>query len=153
MRCHTVRQYFRTANGILPPNLVWSALKVICNGLPTSRRLQEAILPCRLCGGDEGDCIEHLIHCGPLVIFLHAYFPSLSLTLGPVLGVSRSLLNRELSRSELIATIAGHELLTHCISALHLGGRDVLPPELLIARLRAICRKAPAVARLLQDVP
>jgi hypothetical protein len=153
IRSSLVCSHFRSANGLLPPKVVWSALRVVCNGLPTSRRLQEAVLPCRLCGGDEGDCIEHLIHCGPLVIFLHAYFPFLSLTLGPVLGVSRAFLNRELSREELIATVAGHDLLAHCISALHLGGRDALPQEHLLARLRALCRKAPAIARLLRGAP
>ncbi len=153
IRCNVVRQHFRNANSLLPPKVVWSALRVVCNGLPTSRRLQEAVLPCRLCGGDQGDCIEHLIHCGPLVIFLHAYFPCLSLTLGPVLGVARAFLNRDLSRDELIATVAAHDLLSHCISALHLGGREALPPERLIARLRALCRKAPSIARLLRDPP
>jgi hypothetical protein len=148
--CRTVRQHMRTANELLPPKLVWSALKVLCNGLPTSRRLQDAILPCRLCGGECGDCIEHMVHCGTLVIFLCQFFPVVSSLLGPNLGVARSFLNRELNQNELIATVVGHDLLTQCISALHLGGRGALPAEHLAARLRAICRKSPAVSRLLR---
>ncbi len=153
IRKHTVQQHFRTANRLLPAKLVWSALKVVCNGLPTSRRLQEEILPCRLCGSEGGDCMEHLIHCAPLVTFLTSFFPGISCLLGPVFGVHRSLLNQTLSEVELIATVVGHDLLVHCISALHLGGRGALPHELLIARLRAICRKAPRVAALLRHAP
>jgi hypothetical protein len=153
IRQHLVQQNFRTANRLLPAKLVWSALKVVCNGLSTSRRLQEEVLPCRLCGGDQGDCVEHLFHCAPLIRFLSSYFPCVSSLLGPVHGVARALFNSTLSDDELVATVVGHDLLTHCISALHLGGRDVLPHELLIARLRAICRKAPLVARMLVHAP
>jgi hypothetical protein len=148
-----VQLNLRNANRLLPAKMVWSALKVVCNGLPTSRRLQEEILPCRLCGSVAGDCLEHLIHCAPMVIFLTSFFPNISCLLGPVLGVSRSLLNRTLSDYEIIATVVGHDLLVHCISALHLGGRNVLPSDLLLARLRAICRKAPRVAALLHNAP
>jgi endonuclease/exonuclease/phosphatase family metal-dependent hydrolase len=153
IRHRLVQHHFRTANRLLPAKMVWSALKVVCNGLPQSRRLQEEILPCRLCGGDAGDCLEHLFHCAPLVIFLTIHFPAISCLLGPVFGVARSLFNLALSDYEIIATVVGHDLLTHCISALHLGGRDVLPNDLLTARLRAICRKAPRVAALLHNSP
>jgi hypothetical protein len=143
----------KKANSEMPAKMVFSALKVLCNGLPTSRRLQLGLLPCPICDGDEGDCTEHLIHCGPLIVFLVGHFPCIGTLLGPMAGVSRSLLNRSLSRDQLIATVTGHDLLVHCLSALYLGGRGAPPEMLLEARLRAICRKAPAVARLLRAPP
>ncbi len=94
-----------------------------------------------------------LIQCAPLAIFLNSHFPVIRHLLGPVFGVSRSLLNRSLSRGQLIATVTGHDLLVHCLSALYLGGRGAPPEMLLEARLRAISRKAPAVARLLRTPP
>jgi hypothetical protein len=142
----------KKANLEMPAKMVFSALRVLCNGLPTSRRLQLGLLPCRICDADEGDCTEHMIHCGPLIIFIVRHFPCIGALLGPLLGVSRSLLNMSLSRDQLIATVTGHDLLVHCISALHLGGRGAPPEMLLEARLRAICRKAPAVTRVMHAI-
>ncbi len=70
--------------------------------------------------------------------------------LGLTLGVTRSLFNGQMGRDVLVATATGHDVLSHVISALHLCGRSVSPTELMEARLRAICRKAPAVAKLLR---
>lgn len=147
----TIMANIRRANVMLPDKLVFATLRVLCNGLPTSRRLQLGVLNCRFCGGEDGDCIEHLIHCGPLIIFLCKLFPCIDGLLGPVLGVSRSLLNRSLSRDELIATVVGHDLLVHGISALHLGWRDARPEEIFSGRIRALCRRTPAVAKILRD--
>ena len=85
------------ANFGLPPKMVFAALRVLCNGIPTARRLQEDALPCRLCGDDEGDALEHLIHCPVVIIFLVRHFPCIRTLLGLIVGVSRSLLNRGLS--------------------------------------------------------
>ncbi len=72
--------------------------------------------------------------------------------LGPVAGASRSLLSGSLSRDVITATVTGHDLLVDCTSAVHLGSRTSVPEMLLAARLRAIARKAPAVAKLLRGI-
>ena len=109
------------------------------------------MLPCRLCEGDEGDCIEHLLHCSLLIICLASNFPCIATLLGPVRGVSRSLLKGSLSRDVIVATVTGYDLLVHTIAAPHLGWREAPPEMLLVGRLRAVCWKAPAVAKLLWD--
>ena len=77
------------------------------------------------------------------MVFLINKFPCTGTLLGPTLG---SLFRCDV----LVATVTGHDVLSHVISALHLGERSVTPTELMEARLRAICRKAPAVAKLLR---
>ncbi len=126
----------------LPPRVVFSALRLLCNGVSTARRYQQVPLDCHLCGWTEGDCIEHYIHCEVLLIFSTKFLPSIGWEFGPVYGMLRSMLATELTNAELVATVVANDLLVTTLAAIIQGDRNVTPPHILSARLRALARSS-----------
>jgi hypothetical protein len=144
IRCNLI-----AACRVLPPRVVFSTLRLICNGLPTSRRFQDATLNCHLCGWDEGDCIEHYLHCEVMLAFTIKYLPSIGWRFGPVHGTRRSMLCIELSLSELIATLVANDLLVTTISVITQNNRETTPVQALSARLRALARSSATIRNAL----
>jgi endonuclease/exonuclease/phosphatase family metal-dependent hydrolase len=133
----------------LPPRVVFSTLRLLCNGVSTARRYQQVPLDCHLCGWTEGDCIEHYIHCEVLLIFSTKFLPSIGWEFGPVYGMLRSMLATELTNAELVATVVANDLLVTTLAAITQGSTICTPVQHFNARLRALSRTSPFIHKFL----
>jgi hypothetical protein len=130
---------------ILPPRVVFSTIRLINNGVATSRRFQEQPLNCHLCGWIEGDCIEHYIHCEELLIFVTRHLPNIGWRFGPVHGTLRSMLSIELPTAELVATVVSNDLLVTALATITQGSVIASPEQHFSARLRALSRSSATI--------
>jgi exonuclease III len=134
---------------ILPPRVVFSTIRLINNGVATSRRFQESPLDCHLCGWTEGDCLEHYLHCEELVIFATRHLPNIGWRFGPLHGVLRSMLLIELTTPVLVATVIANDLLVTTLATITQGSVIASPVQHFSARLRALARQSNTIRRAL----
>jgi hypothetical protein len=135
----------RRANSLLKPFLVLASLRMICNGLLTAARFQGGLAPCKLCGSEEGDTTEHLIHCTVITLPLANAIGSWN---GPFFGVRRALLAAVLDDFMLVTACIANDLTAHALAVVRFGPENLPFGEILRARGRAIarhCRGASAV--------
>jgi hypothetical protein len=133
------------ANALLKPSLVLASLRLICNGLLTAARFQGGLCPCKLCGSDEGDTVEHLIHCTAITL---PFADAIGGWNGPFYGPRRACLAAVLDDPMLATACVINDLTVHALAVVHLGPLNPLLEEVLRARGRAIarhCRGASAV--------
>jgi endonuclease/exonuclease/phosphatase family metal-dependent hydrolase len=133
------------ANQLLKPSIVLASLRLICNGLLTSARFQEGLGPCKLCSAEEGDTVEHLIHCTAITIPFAAAIGSWN---GPHFGPRRACLAAVLGDTMLSNACVLNDLTAHALAVVRFGPENLLLEEVLRARGRAIarhCRGASAV--------
>ena len=65
----------RTIIAHLPRTVTFATLKVLCNGVNTSRRFQADILPCPFCNAPDGDSLEHPSTCPSIWQFAEQHLP------------------------------------------------------------------------------
>jgi hypothetical protein len=133
------------ACALLPPKVVFSTIRLINNGVATSRRFQETPLNCHLCGWDQGDCIEHYLHCEVTIRFATDFLPNIGWRFGPVHGTLRSMLSIELPTPELVATVVLNDILVTTLATITQGSIVATPVQLMSARLRALARSSAAI--------
>ena len=121
------------ACAILPPKAVFSTVRLINNGVATSRRFQEAPLYCHVCGWIEGDCIEHYLQCEVMIKFATDFLPNIGWKFGPILGTLRNMFSIELSPLELVATVVTNDLLVTTLAAITQGSVIATPVQHLTA--------------------
>jgi hypothetical protein len=63
----------------LPPFIFSAVLRTLLNGWCTSRRFQEEVLPCRLCGTKKGDDIKHYTMCDAVLHFTATELPRMKM--------------------------------------------------------------------------
>jgi hypothetical protein len=125
------------ANALLKPAIVMASLRMICNGLLTAARFQGGLCPCKLCGSDEGDTVEHLIHCTAITL---PFANAIGSWNGPHFGPRRACLAAVFSDTMLATACVVNDLTAHALAAVHLGPQSLLLEEVLRARARAIAR-------------
>merc|ERR1711956_63941 len=71
----------------LPPQCACDAIRLWCNGIPTSRRMHadDGVLPCMFCDRRHGDDVTHYVKCHRLRKELHKWLGIKVLDLGNVL--------------------------------------------------------------------
>ena len=138
---------FIRANALLKPNIVLASLRLIGNGLSTSARFQEGLGPCKFCSADEGDTVEHLIHCTAITL---PFAKAIGSWNGPHFGPRRACLAAVLSDTMLTSACVINDLTAHALAVVRFGPENLLLEEVLRARGRAIarhCRGASLVLR------
>jgi hypothetical protein len=141
----TVMANLVRANALLNQALVLPTLRLICNGLLTAARFQGGLCPCKLCGSEEGDTVEHLMHCTAITLPFAIAIGSWN---GPFFGPRRALLVAVLPDTMLASACVINDISAHALAVVHLGPLSPLLEEVLRARARAIarhCRGASAV--------
>jgi hypothetical protein len=139
------------ACAVLPPKVVFSTIRLINNGVATSRRYQESHLDCHLCGWDQGDCIEHYIHCDVVIRFATDFLPNIGTKFGPVLGTLRSMLSMELTANEMVATVVLNDILVSTLATITQGSISATVVQLMSARLRALARSSALIRNSLNN--
>jgi hypothetical protein len=133
------------ANKLLKPSIVLASLRLICNGLSTAARFQEGLGPCKLCSAEEGDSVEHLIHCTAITL---PFTKAIGSWNGPFFGPRRACLAAVLNDTMLTTACVINDLTAHALAVVRFGPESLLLEEALRARGRAIarhCRGASAV--------
>jgi hypothetical protein len=138
---------------ILPPRIVFSTIRLINNGVSTSRRFQEQPLDCHLCGWVEGDCIEHYLHCEVMLKFVTDFLPNIGWKFGPLHGTLRSMLCIDMPQPELVATVVANDLLVTTLASITQGSALASPVQHLSARLRAMSRSSATIRDSIFQVP
>jgi hypothetical protein len=133
------------ACAILPPKVVFSTIRLINNGVATSRRFQETPLDCHMCGWVQGDCIEHYLHCEVPIRFATDFLPNIGTKFGPVLGTLRSMLSIDLPTPELVATVILNDIIVSTLATITQGSIVASPVQLMSARLRALSRSSATI--------
>ena len=113
--------------------------------LLTAARFQGGLCPCKLCGSEEGDTVEHLIHCTAITLPFATAIGSWN---GPFFGPRRACLAAVLDDTMLATACVLNDITAHALAVVHLGPQSLLLEEVLRARARAIarhCRGASAV--------
>ena len=145
--------HMRAIANRMPRDMAFSTLKVISNGLNTSRRFQEIPEACLFCRADFADDVRHYALCPALRMLTARCLPELERRLPEGYGLEHFLLLREMSLPLVFGHCILHDILVHGYNA---GKHSSLafPANHLLARLRALLRRFPAVRevqRLLQQ--
>jgi hypothetical protein len=133
------------ACSLLPPRVVFSTIRLINNGVATSRRFQDTPLNCHFCGWVQGDCIEHYLHCEVPICFATDFLPNIGWKFGPVHGTLRSMLCIEMPQPELIATVVLNDIVVTTLATITQGSIVASPVQLMTARLRALARTSATI--------
>ena len=64
---------------VLPFNMLFAAIRTLCNAVATSRRFNGKALPCLFCGLAAGDDIRHMYCCMQLAASWDLAFPKIPL--------------------------------------------------------------------------
>jgi hypothetical protein len=136
------------ANALLKPNIVLSSVRLICNGLLTSRRFQAGIAPCKLCGSEDGDDVEHAIHCTSITL---PFATAIGGWNGPFFGPRRACLAAVLGDAMLVSACIVNDMTVHAIEVAHLGPLNLPVVEVLRARARAISRHCSGASAAFQS--
>jgi endonuclease/exonuclease/phosphatase family metal-dependent hydrolase len=135
------------ANRRFRPSIVLASVRLICNGLLTAARFQGGLCPCKLCGSEEGDTVEHAIHCTAITL---PFANAIGVWNGPFFGPRRACLAAVLDDAMLATACIVNDMTVHAIQVAHLGPQDLLVEEVLRARARAISRLCPGASAVLR---
>ena len=135
---------------VLPHHVVCAYLKTLANAWITSSRLGAAAGACVFgCGCMQGDSISHLAFCKKLQEAASPYMPA-GYSQWPMAARTIELLCLdEVSTPILINRIIWMEITMHCSNVIRRRPHDL--KQMVVARVRALCRESPVIRRLLKE--
>ena len=141
---------FKNASRILPQHVCSAFLKTIGNAWITSGRLGGTVDPCIFgCGRPQGDTVSHLVHCPCFRAAARPYMPP-HYACWPVAPNDVELLGLDgASTTTIMNRILWVEVAMHCSNTLRRRKWDL--GQLVVARVRALCRESPVVRRLMVE--
>ena len=126
-------------------DLRWRTLRIISNGLPTSRRFQQPTQRCYFCHIAKGDALEHYSRCA--AVLAHSRF-ALPLLLNTRVNKYTFFLAEHMHPAAASSITLMHDLLAWALRAIR-NGSTADHREIFRARAHQLLRRRPALTGLI----
>jgi len=145
---HTFTCHLKRAASPVPTQLCVAASRIILNCLPTARRMQGLSAPYPLCDANAGDDVADIVSC-TCFIGLMSFERWLGAPPGTAaLAARRATLPAPSIDAEICATTICNECLVHSYSIFKRDAAELIPAQVMRARLRQLEIRCRALWRL-----
>ena len=145
---HTM-DLLRTIVSNLPRVVTFATLRVMCNGINTSRRYQAEVLACPFCSTSDGDSLEHFATCPTIWRFAELHL-DIQQPADLTQAVNTFFLLVPATNTVALCISVLHDLVVFAHNARTHGVAGTSPHDLMHGRLRHLSHRHPAIRNLLR---